>query len=394
MTSRSFRQARGPRRAAAVDPTTVLAPNSGLDDGSSLISQGLAALAVSALGLGLVATVTLTAGAQSTVTASSTVAGQGSPDTTQAKAAPPAPQAQGEQAIDNRGNDEPEQSDGALGAFGRSSSDGTSRNAVRAEIDRAVADQKARERGATLSMAEEKQSQSSGAAVQDARSTNLVNTAEASKREQARLAEEKRKAEEALKKAQEAAQNAQNAQGSQGGNLPAQAAPAAAAAAQSSSKAPAAAPQVSAAAPAGSAGVNARGASPMAPGSYSLGARWGAVGSWSRYHTGQDLPAPVGTQLRAAAGGVVMSPNGGGWAGTHVVIRHADGSATLYAHMSTSLVRPGQTVTAGQPIGAVGMTGRTFGPHLHFEHYPSGVVGNPYVTDDPYRWMLSLGVRL
>ncbi|GAB3624412.1 hypothetical protein GCM10027418_24960 [Mariniluteicoccus endophyticus] len=379
MTTRSFRNARGPRRAATIDPTQVLSPNADRADDHlpSLVRQSLAALAISSLGLGLAATVALTAAAQSTQTSPAAVAGQGAPDTTQAQAQPPAPAQQNESPVETN-RDSQSDANGELDAFDRSSADSTSRNAVRAEIDRAVADQKARERGATLAESEEQQTEESGRAVQDARSTNLVNTAEATKREQARLAEEKRKAEEALKAAQtQSAQPAPDASS----NLPAAALPAAA---------PAAAPAPAPGAP----GVSGQAASPMAPGSYSLGARWGAVGAWSRYHTGQDLPAPIGTPIRAAAGGIVLSPNGGGWAGNHVVIKHADGSATLYAHMNSALVRPGQTVTAGQQIGAVGMTGRTFGPHLHFEHYPQGVVGNPYVTDDPYAWMLRQGVRL
>lgn len=141
-------------------------------------------------------------------------------------------------------------------------------------------------------------------------------------------------------------------------------------------------------------GVSGNAATPLPPGRYRVGARWGAVGSWSRYHTGQDLGAAIGTPIRAAADGVVVSPNAGGWAGVHVIIRHANGY-TLYAHMSGATVRPGQTVTAGQSIGAVGMTGRTFGPHLHFEYYPVGAsTSNPYSSSDPYRWLLSMGVRM
>ncbi|OYO15521.1 hypothetical protein CGZ98_03690 [Enemella evansiae] len=135
---------------------------------------------------------------------------------------------------------------------------------------------------------------------------------------------------------------------------------------------------------------------PLPRGRYSLGALWGAVGTWSRYHTGVDLRAPIGTPVLAAVDGVAESPNGGSWAGTHVVLRHGDGSATLYAHLASTPVRPGMQVKAGQQIGVVGMTGRTFGPHLHFEHYPAGrgQIGNPYTTDDPVKWMLTRGVRI
>lgn len=118
-----------------------------------------------------------------------------------------------------------------------------------------------------------------------------------------------------------------------------------------------------------------------------LGARWGATGSFSRYHTGLDFAARIGTPVLAAAAGVVQEPRAGGWAGTHVVILHVDGSLTVSAHLSTASVRPGERVRAGQQIGAVGVSGRTFGPHLHFEHYPTGVLGDPYQTDDPLAWL-------
>lgn len=135
---------------------------------------------------------------------------------------------------------------------------------------------------------------------------------------------------------------------------------------------------------------------PIAKRSYRVGARWGATGSWSRYHTGQDLAASIGTGVRAVAAGKVETARGGSWAGTHIVIRHSDGSATLYAHLSITTVNPGDTVTPGQRIGLVGMTGRTFGPHLHLEHYPPGKgrIGNPYTTDDPATWLASKGAGL
>lgn len=134
---------------------------------------------------------------------------------------------------------------------------------------------------------------------------------------------------------------------------------------------------------------------PLAPGSYVRGAGWGATGSWSRYHTGVDLSAPGGTPIRAVTSGVVMASTGGGWAGTHVIIRHAGGGQTLYAHMSSKAVSPGQIVQPGQVIGTVGMTGRAFGYHLHFEYYPAGTTpGDVYSSADPVSWMLRNGIRL
>lgn len=133
---------------------------------------------------------------------------------------------------------------------------------------------------------------------------------------------------------------------------------------------------------------------PVARDSYSLGARWGATGAWSRYHTGQDLSAPVGTPVYAVAPGVVGESDAGGWAGVHVIIKHTDGSS-LYAHLANMTVNPGQQVKAGDRIGTVGLTGRTFGAHLHFEFYPNGAPTNdPYSTKDPYKWLEAKGVRM
>jgi len=135
--------------------------------------------------------------------------------------------------------------------------------------------------------------------------------------------------------------------------------------------------------------------SPIAAGSYVRGAVFGEYGVWSRYHTGVDLDAAYGTPIRAAGSGVVLASDGGSWAGTHVVILHADGSRTLYAHMSAKVVQPGTVVKAGQLIGYVGMTGRAFGYHCHFEYYPpSATVGDPYTAADPLPFLLKHGVTI
>jgi murein DD-endopeptidase MepM/ murein hydrolase activator NlpD len=94
---------------------------------------------------------------------------------------------------------------------------------------------------------------------------------------------------------------------------------------------------------------------------------------WGRMHKGIDIAAPVGTPVLAAAPGVVVSAgwNSGGY-GNLVEIQHPDGSLTLYAHNNRVLVRRGQQVAQGQQISEMGSTGRSTGPHCHFEVHPAG----------------------
>ncbi len=128
---------------------------------------------------------------------------------------------------------------------------------------------------------------------------------------------------------------------------------------------------------------------------YTIGASFGQTGSWSRYHTGQDFPAPVGTPIYAAASGIVLSPTAASWAGNNVVIMHLNGGTTLYAHQSQVVVKPGQAVKAGDLIGYVGVTGRSFGAHLHFEYYPPGTTpGDVYKATDPMAFLRSQGVTI
>lgn len=85
---------------------------------------------------------------------------------------------------------------------------------------------------------------------------------------------------------------------------------------------------------------------------------------------GVDLGAPSGTPVYAAASGTVIVSRVGGWNGgygNYVVIRHANGTQTLYSHLLKDTVSVGQTVSRGQAIGAVGRTGEATGNHLHFE---------------------------
>jgi len=100
---------------------------------------------------------------------------------------------------------------------------------------------------------------------------------------------------------------------------------------------------------------------------------------WGRMHRGIDVAAPVGTPIVAAAPGVVEFSgwNSGGY-GNMVDIRHPDGNKTRYAHNSRNLVRVGQKVNQGDQIAAMGSTGYSTGPHVHFEiHVPSQGAVNP-----------------
>jgi LysM repeat protein len=87
-------------------------------------------------------------------------------------------------------------------------------------------------------------------------------------------------------------------------------------------------------------------------------------------HNGVDLAAPIGTPILAAADGDVIISRFGGWNGgygNYIVIRHGNGTQTLYAHASAINVSSGDFVKQGNVIGAVGNSGKSTGPHLHFE---------------------------
>jgi murein DD-endopeptidase MepM/ murein hydrolase activator NlpD len=95
------------------------------------------------------------------------------------------------------------------------------------------------------------------------------------------------------------------------------------------------------------------------------------------FHTGVDLIAPTGTPVVAAAGGVVATVGFVPEYGNIVEIDHDNGLTTRYAHLSRSQVKIGDVVMKGQSIAHVGMTGRTTGPHLHFEVREKGIPLNP-----------------
>jgi murein DD-endopeptidase MepM/ murein hydrolase activator NlpD len=96
-----------------------------------------------------------------------------------------------------------------------------------------------------------------------------------------------------------------------------------------------------------------------------------------KMHTGIDISAGMGTSIRAASAGTVVSAGWRGGYGKCVVISHSGGLATLYAHQSEILVHVGQTVKRGEVIGKVGSTGYSTGPHLHFEVRVNGSPVDP-----------------
>ncbi|MFF9869185.1 M23 family metallopeptidase [Streptomyces sp. NPDC013953] len=108
-------------------------------------------------------------------------------------------------------------------------------------------------------------------------------------------------------------------------------------------------------------------------GGYTLTASFNQGGAmWSHKHSGQDFAVPVGTAVKAAHSGVVVKagPNGGGDGpayGNAIVIKHANGTYSQYAHLSKINVGIGKTVKTGQVIAKSGNTGNSSGPHLHFE---------------------------
>ncbi len=96
-----------------------------------------------------------------------------------------------------------------------------------------------------------------------------------------------------------------------------------------------------------------------------------------RHHGGVDLAAAAGTPVVSAGPGVVVRAEAAGNYGNLVVVDHGDGLQTRYAHLHEMTANVGDKVEAAAPIGSVGQTGRTTGPHLHFEVRRHGHAENP-----------------
>ncbi|MFI7339282.1 M23 family metallopeptidase [Streptomyces sp. NPDC050085] len=125
---------------------------------------------------------------------------------------------------------------------------------------------------------------------------------------------------------------------------------------------------------------------------YELSAGFDSAGErWAHRHTGQDFAVGIGTPVRAAGAGRVVSVSCGGGFGIEVVVQHPGGYYTQYAHLAAVTVDQGEKVRTGQWLGQSGTTGNSTGPHLHFE-----VRLTPYLGSgvDPVKWFAERGVRL
>jgi murein DD-endopeptidase MepM/ murein hydrolase activator NlpD len=144
---------------------------------------------------------------------------------------------------------------------------------------------------------------------------------------------------------------------------------------------------------AGAAGTAATGSGDVAPlASVRITERYGVPGPWAAgHHTGVDLAAAVGTDVRSVGAGTVVRSGWDGAYGDDVLVRMDGGDYTLYAHLSHVSVTAGEQVAAGQQVGLSGATGHVTGPHLHFEvrtstHYGSDI--------DPLAYLRAHGVAI
>ncbi|WIE72839.1 M23 family metallopeptidase [Curtobacterium sp. MCJR17_020] len=137
----------------------------------------------------------------------------------------------------------------------------------------------------------------------------------------------------------------------------------------------------------GSSDAAARPTAGTVPAAGGFGSRWvTGCSACSTNHQGIDFAAPIGTTVLAAMPGSVVSAGVLGGYGNQVLLQHADGTQTRYGHLSTIGVRPGQVLSVGQPLGAVGNTGVSTGAHLHFEVIVDGV------PVDPATWLQARGL--
>jgi murein DD-endopeptidase MepM/ murein hydrolase activator NlpD len=94
-------------------------------------------------------------------------------------------------------------------------------------------------------------------------------------------------------------------------------------------------------------------------------------------HKGLDIKGPYGAEVKAMAKGEVQFAGTRGGYGNCIILKHGNGFETLYGHLSKILVHPGQKIEIGDQIGNIGSTGRSTGPHLHYEVHRNGQKINP-----------------
>ena len=108
-----------------------------------------------------------------------------------------------------------------------------------------------------------------------------------------------------------------------------------------------------------------------------FGERLDPLSGEGAFHAGLDISSPIGTEVESTADGIVLSAGPDAGYGNSVLIDHGFGISTRYGHLSKITVVVGQEVKRGQVIGAVGMTGRATGPHLHYEVHIQEAPVNP-----------------
>src|SRR5207244_230479 len=99
---------------------------------------------------------------------------------------------------------------------------------------------------------------------------------------------------------------------------------------------------------------------------------------WQEHHRGLDIRSPPGTPVRSPGAATVAAVSSHGSYGKNVVLDHGNGVKSRYAHLQKLEVKVGQQVEEGQVIGLVGSTGRSTGPHLHYEVLVQGKAVNPH----------------
>ncbi|MDO5504439.1 MAG: M23 family metallopeptidase [Actinomycetia bacterium] len=110
---------------------------------------------------------------------------------------------------------------------------------------------------------------------------------------------------------------------------------------------------------------------------------------WGRLHAGIDIAAPIGTPIYSVSSGTVVRISSAGGCGRQVYVEHWEGTVTRYCHMDYFSVSVGDRVSPGQKLGGSGNTGRSTGPHLHFEVMPGGL-DTPQIN--PSGWMRDRGI--